>query len=455
MTALDPRRTLMTSKLAALLRFVIPATLGAFIFLFPVITDDKQTVLFGLITEFLHARLEYVLQEILLLIITISAIGGLASSLSHKKPRPESWLTEAFGLSKGWLLLRIAGLFVVTCVYFEIGPETIRLPDTGITVVNDIGLNIVVIYFVGLALMPLMTDYGLMEFVGTFCKPFFQSLFRLPGRAAVDTLTSLVSASSIGLLVTISQYQQGGYNAREASVIATNFSIVSIPFALLIANITEIDHMFFSWYLTVILSCLITAVVMARIPPLVSIPETQLAPAPVVVVIADNSKRWQSAYRSAIEKADHGPGPSLYLSLFAKNFITTSFGALGPCIALATLATIIVFHTPIVDWIVTPISLVLTIFSVTEASTIAPGLIAGFGDQFLPALVAAKLQDEFWRFILAGLSVSQLIFMSEFGVLVLRSPLPISLTMLVKIFLLRTILTLPVLAAGAWWLTRS
>ncbi|MFT4711771.1 MAG: nucleoside recognition membrane protein YjiH [Candidatus Azotimanducaceae bacterium] len=443
----------MTTTLAKPLRFIIPATLGAFVFLFPVITDDKQTVLFGVITDFFQAQMAYVLQEILLVIIAVSAIGGLATSLSSKKSGSESLRAQAFELSLGWLLLRIAGLFVVSCVYFDIGPEIIRLPDTGITVVHDIGLNIVVIYFVGLALMPLMTDYGLMELVGTFCKPFFQSLFRLPGRAAIDTLTSLVSASSIGLLVTISQYQQGGYNAREASVIATNFSIVSIPFALVIANITGIEQMFFSWYLTVILSCLITAMVMARIPPLASIPETQLAPAPVAVT--DNSKAWERAYRSALEKAANAPGPRSYLNLFAKNFMTTAFGVLGPCIALATLATIILFHTPIVDWIVAPISSVLTIFSVAEASTIAPGLIAGFGDQFLPALIAAKLQDEFWRFILAGLSVSQLIFMSEFGVLVLRSPLPIGLTMLAKVFLLRTALTLPVLSAAAWWLTRS
>ena len=194
---------------------------------------------------------------------------------------------------------------------------------------------------------------------------------------------------------------------------------------------------------------------MARIPPLVSIPETNLAPliGQKVRQEHEDSTGWAFAYQAALAQARSAPGPALYLVLFARNFIVTSFGVLGPCMAIATLASIILFHTPIVDWLVTPVTLTLTLFSVDEAESIAPGILAGFGDQFLPALIATGVQDEFWRFILAGLSVTQLIFMSEFGMLVLRSPLPIGFNTLAKVFLLRTALTLPVLGAGAWFLT--
>jgi len=439
----------MIKHLAAQLIFIIPASTGAFIFLFPVVSIDKQTIVFGILTDFFHLHLGRMLDELLLLIVAIAAVGGIVSTLRSQKSPPHTLFSEAFDLSFGWLSLRIAGFVVVACVYLDIGPEIIRLPDTGITVVKDIGLNIVVIYLVGLALMPLMTDYGLMEFVGAYCKPFFRKLFNLPGRAAVDTLTSVVSASSIGLLVTISQYEKGRYNAREASIIASNFSIVSIPFALVIASITNIDHIFFGWYFTVIISSLMAAVVMSRIPPLALIPETRLAP----LNEEADSTGWTFAYQSALAQAKRAPGPVLYVRLFIRNFIVTAFGVLGPCMAIATLASIILFHTPVINWLVTPITMMLTLFSVIEAELIAPGLVAGFGDQFLPALVATKIQAEFWRFIVAGLSVTQLIFMSEFGMLVLRSSLPINFTSLAAIFLLRTLLTLPVLSAGAWVLT--
>lgn len=47
-------------------------------------------------------------------------------------------------------------------------------------------------------------------------------------------------------------------------------------------------------------------------------------------------------------------------------------------------------------------------------------------------------------FILAGVSVCQLIFMSELGVIILRSSLPLSVSDLAVIFLLRTAIVLPV-----------
>ena len=67
----------------------------------------------------------------------------------------------------------------------------------------------------------------------------------------------------------------------------------------------------------------------------------------------------------------------------------------------------------------------------------------------MPALTAATIDSQTMSFVLAGLSVCQLIFMSEVGVIILRSSLPITLTELVMIFLLRTAIVLPVLILGA------
>ena len=109
------------------------------------------------------------------------------------------------------------------------------------------------------------------------------------------------------------------------------------------------------------------------------------------------------------------------------------------------------FHTPVVDWLATPLRPLLEHQQV-EAARVAPGLIAGIGDQ-LPWW--RRTDSEFWRFVLAGLPVTQIIFLSEFGMLILRSPLPATVPMLVALFALRTALTLPVLMAGAALLTAT
>ncbi len=59
------------------------------------------------------------------------------------------------------------------------------------------------------------------------------------------------------------------------------------------------------------------------------------------------------------------------------------------------------------------------------------------------------IDSDVTSFVLAGLSVCQLIFMSELGVIILRSSLPLSVLDLALIFLLRTVIVLPALIVGA------
>ncbi len=72
----------------------------------------------------------------------------------------------------------------------------------------------------------------------------------------------------------------------------------------------------------------------------------------------------------------------------------------------------------------------------------------------MPAIVASGIDSNLTSFVLAGLSVCQLVFMSEFGVIVLRSSLPLTVADLLVIFLLRTVIVLPVLILGAHFVVR-
>ena len=84
-----------------------------------------------------------------------------------------------------------------------------------------------------------------------------------------------------------------------------------------------------------------------------------------------------------------------------------------------------------------------------DAAAAAPALFSGYLDQYMPAIVAASIDSDVTSFVLAGLSVCQLIFMSELGVIILRSSLPLSVLDLAQIFLLRTVIVLPALIVGA------
>ena len=72
-------------------------------------------------------------------------------------------------------------------------------------------------------------------------------------------------------------------------------------------------------------------------------------------------------------------------------------------------------------------------------------MVIGLLDQFVPAIIAGGIENPITSFVLAGLSVTQLIFFAESAILILRSQIPLSIMQLVSIFVLRTVIALPIL----------
>lgn len=420
-------------------RFLLPSALGLALFTFPVIDAQRQTLLFAVIVDAVTAGFGSTVPWWLLGVLVVAAFGSLTVRVLGLRPPAGTLRHALFEAGWFWVALRCCGAGIVACVLLDTGPSLLRQADTGQSVVHDVACAILMIYLVGLLLMPLLTDFGLMEFVGALCRPLFRPLFRLPGRAAIDAFASIVTAAAIGLLITVGQYERGHYSARQAATIACSFSIVSLPFSLLIARVAGIEAIFLPWIASVIGSCLICAAVMARLPPLSRLDDTVARPAD------DAATPWQAALARAAES----PTPVRLVRDWLGAFLATSFNVLGPSVTIATATTILLFHTPVIDTLALPLTTVLDLAGVDAAARIAPGMIIGFADQFMPALVAAPLDSTFWRFVLAGLSVTQLIYMSELGLLIIRSSLPLGLSALLQIFVLRTLVCLPLLLCSA------
>ncbi len=112
---------------------------------------------------------------------------------------------------------------------------------------------------------------------------------------------------------------------------------------------------------------------------------------------------------------------------------------------LGTIALIIAEFTPVFHILAYPFVPLLEWANIPEASEAAPAMIVGFADMFLPAVIGSGIESELTRFVIASLSMTQLIYISEVGILILRSKIPISFLDMVIIFLQRTIITLPII----------
>jgi nucleoside recognition membrane protein YjiH len=91
----------------------------------------------------------------------------------------------------------------------------------------------------------------------------------------------------------------------------------------------------------------------------------------------------------------------------------------------------------------------LEFFGLPEASAAAPALVAGFLDMFLPALLASNIDAEITRFVIGVISVTQLIYMSEVGILMIKCEIPLRFGHLLAVFILRTMIGFPIVMAFA------
>lgn len=114
-------------------------------------------------------------------------------------------------------------------------------------------------------------------------------------------------------------------------------------------------------------------------------------------------------------------------------------------LAVGTIAVVIAENTEVFTWLGYPFVPVLEVLQVPEAAEASETLLIGFADMLLPAIIGSGIESEMTRFIIGALSVTQLIFMSETGGMLLASRIPVKFHHLVAIFLLRTLISLPII----------
>lgn len=123
-------------------------------------------------------------------------------------------------------------------------------------------------------------------------------------------------------------------------------------------------------------------------------------------------------------------------------------GVLPVILCLGTLALMVAEYTPVFTWLGLPFVPLYELLGIPEAAA-SQTVIVGFADMFLPSVIASGIESEMTRFVVAATSVTQLIYMSEIGSIIMGSKIPVSLGNLFLLFLERTVVTLPIIALAA------
>ncbi len=436
-----------------LLLFLIPSLLGILLFMTPIPTEDGVTILVAILASALKGWLAPVFAPLLVVVLVTSGVlSVLARALQPAWLNSKPFLKHLMMPSWPWAIVRLVGALFVTMIYFKVGPEQIISENTGTLLFNDFLPSLFSVFIFAGFFLPLLLNFGLLEFVSSLLTPIMRPAFKLPGRSAIDCGASWLGDGTVGILLTTKQYEQKFYTQREAAVIGTTFSLVSISFTIYIVEQVNLSHMIFPFYATICVAGLFAALVMPRIPPL-SLKKDLLIdgsePCPRRDDVPEGHTMLSYGYHQALAKTQAIKNPVLEMTNGLKNAAEMIFGLLPVVLAIGTVALILAEETSLFDWLGAPFLPLLELMQVPEAAEAARTMVVGFADMFLPAILATDIQSDMTRFIIAALSVTQLIYMSEVGALLLGSKLPVNLFEIIVIFLLRTLLTLPVIVGMA------
>lgn len=442
-------KTTPTYRTIDIFKFLIPSLIGILLFMFPISYKDEITIPIAILSGELQELLGGTIPYIMTAIITITAIATVITKLAKPSyTKQPGFFNSLLNVSLFWTVTRIVGMVFAIMTLFKLGPEAVWSDVTGgLLLFELLPILLTVFLFAGLFL-PLLLNYGLLEFFGALLTKIMRPIFTLPGRSSIDTMASWLGDGTIGVLLTSKQYEEGYYTKREAAVIGTTFSVVSITFSLIVISQVDLAKMFVPFYATVALSGLVAAIIMPRIPPLSWKPDTyyngEEKEEKELIPEGYSPLRW--GYSQAVERAAKNRSISKFFIEGGKNVLDMWMGVAPIVMAFGTIALILAENTPLFTWLGVPFIPLLELLQIPEAKAASETMMVGFADMFLPSVLGADIQSELTRFVVATVSVTQLIYLSEVGGVLLGSKVPVSFKDLFIIFILRTLITLPVIA---------
>ena len=446
--------------------FVIPSVIGIFLFMIPVKYDDKWTVIVKIIADMISEGIGDFLPLLCLIIVTLSSVLGVAFLSKPNLITNYPMVRTTFEATAIWVAIRILGTIFIWLTFFGIDAENedggiihmITSADNGGFVLHDLLSVLVIIFFLAGLLLPLLLDFGLLEFIGALLTKIMRPIFTIPGRAAVDCMTSWIGDGTLGVMLTANQYEGGYYSKREAAIISTTFSAVSITFSIVVLAQVDLMEYFGLYYLLICAVGVVCAIIIPRIPPL-SLKKDEF--------LVDGKAMGESLPEGFTNSVDYGlylakkrvgeyRGVEQFLENGIKNAAGMWFGVLPVVMCIGTLALVLANHTTIFETLGMPFLPLLNLLDIPQAAEVSKTMIVGFTDMFTPSIIAAStITSEMSRFIVAVISVTQLIYLSEVGGLILGSKIPVNLPELFIIFLERTIISLLIVSPAAHFIFAS
>lgn len=379
--------------------------------------------------------------------------------------RPDKfWHTTK--IAAAFAVFKIIGFFLlcasVANIYFGFNPgwmswylgSIASLGNTSLStfIMDKILVTIMISIPAASLLLPFLVDYGLVDFVGVFFRPIMRPVFKLPGRAAIITVSAFLGSFSVGHVAVNDQYKSGRMTEKEAVIIGTSLSTASVGFLLALANSTGLTNpelwgkSYWNLYFWMaFLITMLTTIIGVRLPPLSKVSNEfcpGVTPNPEQVI---RENMLSSAWHEGMTMAQEQQSVSKRIEAIMKEtFMMMGTVASGTAF-FATLGVVLYTFTPVIDFIgylFRPLFMLFG-FSGEELAIASTGAVISFVEITVPALlVAVGTWSMRLRFILAVIPITSIIFLASFVPCLMATEVPVKFSHLCIIWLQRMIISI-------------
>ena len=410
--------------------FFVYSLIGAFVFFVPVTLNGESSILLDHIVSAIESWVPSVLPYVVLAIILAGAVHPFASGAWRR-----STVTVVFSMFK------VVGLVVGVMLVFDFGPAWLFAEDMGPFLLNKLVIPVGLLVPIGAVFLALLVGYGLLEFIGSLVQPVMRPVWRTPGRSAIDAVASFVGSYSLGLLITNRVYKEGKYSAREAAVIATGFSTVSATFMVVVATTLDLMGSWNTYFWTALLVTFLVTAVTVRIWPLSKIDDSYFEGAVPQPEQDSRGERFAQAWREARKAVAAAPPLGTNIVRNLKDGLLMTMAILPSILSIGLLGLVLATYTPVFDWLGYVFYPFTWALQLPEPLLAAKASAVGVAEMFLPALLVVESAAAV-KFVVAVVSVSQIIFFSALVPCIVATDIPISVPKMIVIWFERVVLSL-------------
>lgn len=412
-----------------MLKFIIFSLIGIFTFFVPITINGTSTIPLDHMVSFVRDTFPTMVPYYILAVIMLGAVHPFVN---------KSWNKNIVNIVLS--CFKVIGLLVALMLIFDFGPSWLFNDNMGPFLFQSLVTPVGVLLPIGAVFLSLLVGYGLLEFIGVFLQPVMRPIWKTPGRSAVDAVASFVGSYALGLLITNRVFKEGKYTVKEATIIATGFSTVSVTFMVIVAKtlgLMEIWNTYF--WVTLVVTFVVTAITVRIWPIRGTSEEYYENKADPEEIITKN--RVKAAWDQAIEAVDRTPSLLTNIWTNVRDGVLMAAATLPSILSVGLLGLVLAEFTmtfDILGYIFFPFTWIM---QVPEPMLAAKAASMEIAEMFLPALLVVEA-PLITKFVIGTVCVSAVLFFSATIPVILSTDIPVSVPKLIVIWIERTILTI-------------